>query len=83
MTDGYEPSTEVASTNQLVHLGCWAHARRYVIEAEENLPKAQRGGDHPVSEFFRLIGRLFAIEARCEDMTPDLRLQQRQRAARA
>jgi hypothetical protein len=49
-----------------LHLGCWAHARRYMIEAEENLPKAQRSRDHPVSEFIRLIGQLFAIESRCE-----------------
>jgi hypothetical protein len=75
---GYEPYNEIARTNQLVHLGCWAHARRYLIEAEENLPKEQRGGNHPVSEFIRLIGQLFAIEARSEDMTPEQRQQLRQ-----
>ena len=76
MTDGYEPYNDVADTNQLVHLGCWAHARRYMIEAEENLPKAQRGRDHPVSEFIRLIGTLFAIESRCEGMAPEDRLRE-------
>ncbi|SDJ47091.1 Transposase [Paraburkholderia steynii] len=79
MTDGYEPYNNVADTNQLVHLGCWAHARRYMIEAEENLPKSQRGRDHPVSEFTRLIGQLFVIESRCQNMTPADRLLVRQR----
>lgn len=78
MSDGYEPYNEIARTNQLVHLGCWAHARRYLIEAEENLPKEQRGGNHPVSEFIRLIGQLFAVETRSEDMTPEQRQQLRQ-----
>ena len=53
MTDGYEPYNAIAPANQLVHLGCWAHARRYMIEAEEILPKGQRGGEHPVSELIR------------------------------
>ncbi|CAJ3526997.1 IS66 family transposase [Burkholderia pseudomallei] len=79
MTDGYEPYNDVADNNQLVHLGCWAHARRYFIEAEETLPKAERGRNHPVSEFIRLIGQLFAIESHCEDMTPANRLLVRQR----
>jgi hypothetical protein len=83
MTDGYEPYNDVADKNQLVHLGCWAHARRYLIEAEENLPKAQRGRDHPVSKFIRLIGLLFAIESRCEGMAPADRLLERQRESRS
>lgn len=75
MSDGYEPYNEIARTNQLVHLGCWAHARRYLIEAEELLPKEQRAGNHPVNEFTRLIGQLFAVEARSERMTPEQRQQ--------
>jgi len=78
MSDGYEPYNEIARTNQLVHLGCWAHARRYLIEAEEDLPKVQRGGNHPVSAFIRLIGQLFAVEARSGHMTPEQRQQLRQ-----
>jgi hypothetical protein len=56
--------------------------RRYMIEAEENLPKAQRGREHPVSELIRLIGQLFAIESRCQNMTPADRLPVRQRESR-
>lgn len=83
LTDGYEPYNDVAANNQLAHLGCRAHARRYMIEAEENLPKAERGRDHPVSEFIRLLGQLFAIESRCEDMAPAARALVRQRESRS
>lgn len=62
MTDGYEPYNEVARANALVHLGCWAHARRYFVEAEQAIPKAQRA-NHPVGEFLVRIGRLFAVES--------------------
>ena len=43
MGDGYE---EVAQTHQLVHLGCWAHCRRYFVEALEALPAAQTADDY-------------------------------------
>ena len=66
MTDGYEPYNEVARTHDLVHLGCWAHARRYLIEAEQAIPKAQRA-EHPVTGFITRIGGLFAIEAKAQD----------------
>ena len=32
MSDGYEVYAQVALTHQLVHLGCWAHCRRYFVE---------------------------------------------------
>jgi transposase len=35
MTDGYAPYDAVAERYGLVHLGCWAHARRYLVEAEQ------------------------------------------------
>jgi uncharacterized protein YbcI len=54
-----------------------------MIEVEENLPKALRGRDHPVSEFIRLIGQLFAIESRGEGMTQQERLLVRKRENRS
>ncbi|NKA79836.1 IS66 family transposase [Ralstonia solanacearum] len=77
MTDGYAPYNDVAHANQLVHLGCWAHVRRYMVEAEEALPKAQRGGEHPVTQFIKLIGKLFALEAEAAKMKPEQRQQVR------
>lgn len=72
MTDGYAPYETVAAIYQLVHLGCWAHARRYMIEAEQALPKDRRA-DHPVSAFLQQIGKLFAIEASTSEMASEQR----------
>lgn len=62
MTDGYEPYNEAARVNALVHLGCWVHARRYFMAAENELPKAQRGKAHPASQIIALIGELYGVE---------------------
>lgn len=63
MSDGYEVYNAVAQTHQLVHLGCWTHARRYFIEALQALPKDQRGPNQLAARFIALIGRLYHIEA--------------------
>lgn len=53
---------------------CWAHARRYLVEAQQNLPKERRA-DHPVSGLITRVGRLFAVEAQAQQaaMTPEAR----------
>lgn len=81
MTDGYAPYDDVAQRYQLVHLGCWAHARRYLVEAEQALPKAMRA-DHPVTEFLQRIGGLFAVEAQTREMKPDQRQRVRDERSR-
>ena len=37
-TDGYEVYNGIAREHDLVHLGCWAHCRRYFVEAEAVIP---------------------------------------------
>jgi transposase len=64
MSDGYEAYAKVAAANRLVHLGCWAHARRYLVEAEAALPKMARPPDHPATQMLALIGELYRVEAR-------------------
>jgi transposase len=64
MSDGYDAYDKVANAYRLVHLGCWAHARRYLIEAEAALPKATRPPDHPATQMLELIGKLYEVEAR-------------------
>jgi transposase len=80
MTDGYEPYNEVARSNGMVHLGCWAHARRYFIEAEQVLPKEQRAA-HPVTGFITRIGQLFAVEAQAQEAGVTTANRQRLRGA--
>lgn len=65
MTDGYSPHNEVARTNELMHLGCWIHARRYLVEAKQSIPK-ERHADHPMIGLITRIGRLFAIEGQAQ-----------------
>ena len=69
---GYFPSrmaktsevySQVALTHDLVHLGCWAHCRRYVVGALDSLPKIARTPDKPASQFLALIARLYAVES--------------------
>ena len=62
MTDGYEVYDTVAKTQQLVHLGCWAHCRRYFHDALQALPKDKRGPDQLAARFIALIGRLYHVE---------------------
>ncbi|MGH9575814.1 MAG: IS66 family transposase [Terriglobales bacterium] len=62
VTDGYEVYGSVAHANGLVHLGCWAHARRRFVEAEAALPKASRTPEQPATQFIAAIGELYAVE---------------------
>jgi len=81
MSDGYEVYNQIAQMHQLVHLGCWAHCRRYFIEAVDALPKGARTPEQPAVQFIELIGQLYAVESRAQDlkMGPPARLGERQR----
>ena len=63
MTDGYEPYNAIAKVHELVHLGCWAHCRRYMNDALQALPKDQRGPEQLPARFIALIGELYKVEA--------------------
>ncbi|TDY16815.1 transposase [Paraburkholderia sp. BL6665CI2N2] len=79
MTDGYEPYNGIAQQYQLVHLGCWAHARRYFVKAEDNVPKAARSRSLLATRFIKLIGKLFAAEARSKTWQAERRQRLRRR----
>jgi len=81
MTDGYEVYETLAKKHGLVHLGCWAHARRYVVEAEDCLPKdvrtapadaqpAQQCKPHLATQLRQLIKALFAVEDKTNRYDP-------------
>lgn len=63
LSDGYEPYAAIAEQHRLVHLGCWAHCRRYFHEALRALPKDQRRPEQLPAQFIELIGRLYKVEA--------------------
>ncbi len=82
MTDGYEVYNGIAQTNGLTHLGCWAHCRRYFVEAEAVIPKVARGPDQPATQFIAAIGELYAVESRARDLSPEQRQQRRTEQSR-
>ena len=67
MSDGYEPYNAVAEEHRLVHLGCWAHCRRYFNDALQVLPKDKRGPEQLAARFIELIGRLYRVEAEARE----------------
>lgn len=67
MSDGYEVYNEIAQTQQLTHLACWAHCRRYWMEAWQALPKAARAREHPATQVLALIAKLYEVEKRARD----------------
>ena len=67
MSDGYEVYGGIAKTQDLVHLGCWAHCRRYFVEAEAVIPKAARTPEQLATRFIAAIGELYAVESKARD----------------
>jgi len=60
-SDGYEAYPSYVRTHAgVVWVGCWAHARRYFVEAMSEKPKA-------VQWVLRMIGRLYRLEAEWDE----------------
>ena len=80
MSDGYEVYNAIAGEHGLVHLGCWAHARRYFNDALQALPKDKRGPEQLPARFMALIGELYRVEALAKQADADRteRLRRRQ-----
>ncbi len=79
MSDGYELYNGIAHDYQLVHLGCWSHARRYFIKAEDAIPKVARSPDQLPTRFVKLIAKLYAAEARSAEWKAGRRRRLRER----
>jgi hypothetical protein len=77
--DGYELYNGIAHNHQLVHLGCWAHARRAFVKAGDTVPKAARTPDLLATHFIALIGKLFVAERRSEQLDAARRQRLRNR----
>ncbi len=75
MTDGYAVYDAVAKRDELTHLGCWAHARRYFKKASDAQPKGTSGKPEQALSY---IQKLFRIEARTKTATVDEKYRARQ-----
>lgn len=83
MSDGYKPYEAVAQEHALVHLGCWAHARRGLHEALQAMPKDKRGPEQLPARFIELIGRMYHIEAEARRAGLDAAALQSRRQAQS
>ena len=75
MTDGYEVYNGIAASSALIHLGCWAHCRRYFVEAEAVISKQARGPTQPATQFIAAITELYAIESKARELSTEKRQQ--------
>lgn len=82
MSDGYEVYAGLAEAHGLTHLGCWAHARRYFVEAEAVIPKVARGPGQLATRFIAAIGELYAVESQARDWKIDARFRLREAESR-
>ena len=79
MSDGYEVYDKIERAHKLVHLGCWSHARRYLVDALQALPKNARGSEQPAVQFIELISKLYAVESRARKLEMDVQQRHHQR----
>lgn len=78
MVDGYEGYAAVCRKNNIVRLGCLAHARRKFVDAQKAQPKNKAGkADIAIS----LIQKIYAVEKICADMSAEERQRTRQEKA--
>lgn len=77
MVDGYAGYQSACDDYDITRLGCWAHARRKFVEAQQVQGKAGHAADA-----IALIGQLYRIEKKIKDKPPDERHAIRQRQAR-
>ncbi len=83
-TDGYKGYDALGREPGVVHLGCWAHARRKFTDALEVGGKNRKKGtkrstrQSKAEVGLRFIQKLYEIERRARDQTPSERLAMRQ-----
>ena len=75
MTDGYDGYNQVAKTEGVERLVCWAHVRRRFVDAARVQPKGKKG---LADEAVALIGKLYGIERTHKTSSDEVRGQARQ-----
>jgi transposase len=78
-SDGYAGYGAITRDPKITGLGCWAHARRKFIKAQQALPKGQTSPK--LQQALSLIGKLYGVERQAKDLKPDERHALRQTQA--
>jgi len=79
-TDGYDGYNAVVASNDLVHVGCMAHARRRFHDAVKAQGKTKKRGK--AHRGLSLIQKLYRVEKQARKRTPEKRYEHRQRHAK-
>ena len=81
-TDDYAGYAAVVAENSITHLGCWAHARRYFINAQKAQPPAKKGSRPSKADIaISMIGKLYQIEREIKDADDSAKQKTRQEKA--
>ena len=72
-SDGYQAYEGASERAGLIHVGCFAHARRRFFEALKALPNAQRKQASAAHEAVRRIDALYLIERQIKDLIDEER----------
>ena len=81
-SDGYPGYDGPCAAKGLVHLGCWDHARRKVVEAIKAQPKGGASGKPSVAMvMLSHIDALYRFERQWAELDDDERFEQRQKHA--
>ena len=78
-TDGY--AVYHSLSENIVVVGCWAHARRKFDEALKALPESDQEGSNALGGK-RYCDQLFSIEKELEKLSPESRFEERQKQAK-
>lgn len=79
MVDGYKGYQSVCTDYEIQRLGCWAHARRKLMDAKKIQLKGRAG---KADQALAWIQKLYLIEKQIKDNPPDQRYQTRQQQAK-
>ena len=79
-TDGYDGYNAVVASNNLMHVGCMAHARRRFSDAVKAQGKNKRRGK--AHRGLTLMQKLYRVEKQARNLTPEKRHAHRDRHAR-
>jgi len=77
-TDDYAGYNHLDTIEGVHHLGCFAHARRKFVEAQKVAP-SKKGATSKADMAVSFIKKLYAIENKIKDLSPEKRLAIRQK----
>ncbi len=82
-TDGYKGYNSLEQASNIIHIGCWAHARRKfheVIKARQPVKKGKPQKPGSAEKAMSFIGKLYQVESRADkaELSPDQRRELRQ-----